>query len=544
MEESQRTMVAIRRPLYERVRGVLHGYFLGVKTGRLGLALAAASVATVVHALANPHYGFFRDELYFIICGRHPALGYVDQPPLTPLLAALSQSFGRSLFLLRLIPAICAGLAVFVSCLLAAELGGGSFAQSLTAIVVALAPVLTANETRLTPDMLEIPLWPLAALLVLRIVKGGSPRLWLAVGAVVGIAAWSKYSVVFFVFAIVAGLLLSPYRRLLMTRAFAAGCAVAALIILPDFVWQVLHGFPMLEVLRNDNGQFIVSGPPFLLQQILIMNPVLSVVWIVGLVVLARSDQTRWLATAYGVLIVTMMALDAKNYYPAAIYPYLIAAGATAIEAATRPRARAAIAATALAVSIPAVPFVLPVLPLQNFISYQNGVGRALHVDFGLPDDPRKTVPIQYYADMLGWPHLVSTVASVYDELPATQRAHAAIFTSNFGEASAIDVYGAAFGLPQAISGNNNFWLWGPHDYSGSSTVIMVNTSPAQARRYFSQVRLATVYHDSRVMPYENDVPILVCNGIRAPLAALWPRFKEYGYALRTHQDDWQFGPQ
>lgn len=536
-------MEAIRLRLSERFRGVLHGYFLGVSTGRLRIALAAATVAAVLHALANPHYGFFRDELYFIICGRHPALGYVDQPPLTPLLAALSQSFGRSLFLLRLIPAICAGLAVFTSCLFAAELGGGSFAQVLTAIVVTLAPVLTANETRLTPDMLEIPLWPLVALLILRIVKGGSPWLWLAAGAVVGVAAWSKYSVAFFVVAILVGLLLSPYRRVLMTRAFAAGCAVAALIVLPDFIWQALHGFPMLEVLRNDNGQFIVTGPPFLLQQVLIMNPLLSIVWIVGLVVLARSEQTRWLAIAYGVLIVTMMALDAKNYYPAAIYPYLIAAGAAAIESAVRVRARVAVAATALAVSIPAVPFVLPILPLQNFIAYQNAVGRALHVDFGLPDDRRKTVPIQYYADMLGWPHLVSTVATVYNGLRPEQRAHAAILTSNFGEASAIDVYGAAFGLPQAISGNNNFWLWGPHDYSGN-TVIMVNTSPVQARRFFAHVQVATIFHDSRVMSYENDVPILVCNGIRAPLAALWPRFKEYGYALRTQKDDWRFGPQ
>ncbi len=509
----------------------------------LRLPLAAGLAATLLHALANPHYGFFRDELYFIICGRHPALGYVDQPPLTPLLAAFSQSFGSSLFLLRLIPAICAGLAAFISCLFAAELGGGIFAQLLTAIVVTLAPVLTANETRLTPDMLEIPLWPLAALLVLRIVKGASPRLWLVVGTVVGVAAWSKYSVAFFVAAVVTGLLFSRHRRLLATSSFAAGCAIGFAIILPNFIWQVAHGFPMLQVLHNDNGQFIVTGPPFLLQQILIMNPALSTVWIVGLIFLARSEQTRWLATAYVVLIATMAALDAKNYYPAAIYPYLIAAGAVAIERVTRFPARAAIAAAALAVSIPAVPFVLPVLPLQNYIAYQNAVGRALHVDFGLPDDRRPDVPIQYYADMLGWPQLVSSVAGVYDSLPPQERAHAAVFASNFGEASAIDVYGAAFGLPHAISGNNNFWLWGPRRYSGN-TVIEVNADPAQARRYFKHVQVAAIFTNAHGMPYESDVPILVCNGIREPLAKLWPRLRVYGYALRTTADNWTWNAQ
>ncbi len=494
----------------------------------------------MLHAIGNPHYGFFRDELYFIVCGRHPALGYVDQPPLTPLLAALSQSFGRSLFLLRLIPALCAGLVVYVSCLFTEELGGGTFAEILTALVVTLAPVLVANEMRLTPDMLEIALWPLAALFIVRIVKGGSPKLWLAVGAAIGIAAWSKYSVAFFAAAVIAGLLLTPQRRLLTSRWFFAGCVLAAAIILPDFVWQAVHRFPMLEVLRNDSGQFVVNGPPFLIQQIFIMNPVLSIVWIAGLVALARHPAMRWLAWAYVLLMVAMAALDAKNYYPSAIYPCLIAAGAVAIEAWTHAsrRVQAALAAGALAVSIPTVPFVLPVLPLSNYVAYQNAVGRALHVDFGLPDDPRTTVPIQYYADMLGWPQLVAKVAGVYESLPPAQRAQTAIYASNFGEASAIDVYGAAFGLPQAISGNNNFWLWGPHQYTGS-TVIEVNADPAKARRFFAHVRVAAVFTSTRAMSYENDVPILVCSGIREPLAQLWPHFKVYGYALRTRSDDW-----
>lgn len=504
----------------------------------LRLPLAAGFVALLLHAIANPHYGFFRDELYFIICGRHPALGYVDQPPLTPLLAAFSQSFGRSLFLLRFIPAVCAGVAVFISCLFVLELGGGAFAQALTAIVVTLAPVLTANETRLTPDMLEIPLWPLVALLVLRMVKGGSPRQWIVAGGIVGLAAWSKYSVAFFALALVLALFFSVHRRLLLTREFAAGCALAIAIVLPNFVWQAVHGFPMLQVLLNDAGRLVVTGPPFLVQQVLVTNPALSIVWIVGLLWLARSPQTRWLAVTYGILIVTMAALDAKNYYPAAIYPYLIAAGAVVIERWTAVRSRIAVAAAALAVSIPAVPFVLPVLPLQNYIAYQNAVGRVLHVDFGLPDDRRRTVPIQYYADMLGWPQLVSTVAGVYDSLPAGRRTHTAIFTSNFGEASAIDVYGAAFALPHAISGNNNFWLWGPQRYSGS-TVIEVNAEPAQARRFFSHVRVAAVFKNPHSMAYENDVPILVCSGIREPLARLWPKLKVYGYALRTTADDW-----
>lgn len=509
---------------------------------RTWVPYGAAILAALLHAVGNPHYGFFRDELYFIVAGRHPALGYVDQPPLAPLLAALSQSLGQSLFLLRLIPAICAGIAAYVTCLFAIELDGGVFGQVLAAIVVTLAPLLLANELRLSPDMLEIALWPLAALFVLRIVKGASPKLWLAVGATIGVAAWSKYSVAFFAVAMIAGVLLTPQRRILASRWFVAGCALAALIVLPNFLWQATHHFPMLEVLRNDRYEFIISGPPFIVQQILVMNPILSVVWIAGLVTLARLPQTRWLAYTYGVLIVSMMLLNAKNYYPVAIYPYLIAAGAVALEQWTRDRrsVRYAIAAGALAVSIPAVPFVLPVLPLSSYIAYQNAVGHAFHVDFGLADDKRTTVPIQYYADMLGWPRMVATVASVYDSLPPAQRAKTAIFTSNFGEASAIDVYGPALHVPHAISGNNNFWLWGPHEYTGS-TVIEVNGDPAKARRFFAHVRVAAVFSDPHAMAYENDAPVLICSGIREPLAQLWPHLRVYGYALRTRSHDWNW---
>src|SRR5579863_1209739 len=222
----------------------------------------AALLTLAVHLAGNPHYGFFRDELYFIICGFHPAWGYVDQPPVTPLLAAASQLFGHSLFLLRALPAVFAAAGAYVTCKLVLELGGDVFAEVVATIAYLFCNVLLSFGMKVGPDMVGLWLWPLAALYVLRIAKGGDPRLWLAAGAAIGISLESKYSVAFFIVAMCVGLVVTPQRRILWSRWFVAGALVAGFIALPNFLWQAHYGFPMLELLRNGaNGKNVVAGP-------------------------------------------------------------------------------------------------------------------------------------------------------------------------------------------------------------------------------------------------------------------------------------------
>ncbi|HEY6485475.1 MAG TPA: glycosyltransferase family 39 protein [Candidatus Cybelea sp.] len=497
------------------------------------LPLAAALVTLAVHIAGNPHYGFFRDELYFIICGFHPAWGYVDQPPVIPLLAAGSQLFGHSLFLLRLVCAVLAAASVYTTCLLVVELGGGAFAQFFAALIAALTPVLMDFGSKLTGDIVGLWLWPLAALYVLRIVKGADPRWWLVVGTIVGICVESKYTVIFFAIGIVFGLLVLPQRRVLFCPWFAGGVLIAALIALPNFLWQATHGFPMWTLLRAAAEYKDVSLTPlqFLVTQLLITYPLLAPVWLIGLATLLRRPDARFLGVAYIALIVQMIVLHAKHYYAADFYPIPIAAGAITIETWTARATgwRPVLALYALVAGIAVIPLLMPVLPERTMAAYDRTLQTMLpqevnlavteHTQIGnLPPD---------WGDMHGWRELAQTVAGIYDSLPPAERAQAAILASNYGEAAALDFFGPAYGLPPALSGHNQYWIWGPRGYSGNVLIDVHGDCEGNAH-LFRMHRIAARFSNPWGRPLENGFPILLCRGITMPLSVYWPRLRKY----------------
>ncbi|MBV8639221.1 MAG: glycosyltransferase family 39 protein [Candidatus Eremiobacteraeota bacterium] len=491
----------------------------------------AAAVVFLVHALGNAHYGFFRDELYFIMCGFHPQWGYVDQPPLVPLMAAATQLFGHSLWLLRAVPAVFAAAAAYTTCLLVAEFGGGMFAQALATLVFLFTGVLMSFGAKVSTDEVNLFTWPLLAYLLVRIVKGADARLWIVAGAVAGITLESKYSVMFLLVALVAGLLLTPERRIMRSRWFAFGVATMAIIALPNFLWQAHYGFPMLELLRNGaNGKNIsVSPVVYLVQEIVITNLFLFPVWIAGLVWLLSSNAYRFLGYAYIILIAEMIVTHGKHYYPGAVYSILIAAGAVAIESLTSRMAlsRYAVLAYALVLGPLFVPFALPILPENAFLAYQDRLGTALHLsrnitatehhreDSAMPGD---------WADMHGWPEMAATVKRIYHDLPPAERVQAVVVASNYGEAAAVQFF--APGIP-VISGHNQYWLWGPGGYSGN-VVIDVNGDCGAKDHLFTDARRAAVFSSPFAIGYETNMPIMICRGIKVPLAELWPQKKEY----------------
>jgi hypothetical protein len=504
-----------------------------ISTSGSALVLALAGATVLLHLLTNTRYNFFRDEFYYMACGEHLAWGYVDHPPLVALLAKLSRTlFGDSLAGLRLLPALAAGAVVWLAGLMACDLGGGRATQGLAALAVIVAPAYLAGFTLFTMNAFDVLFWTLILWIAIRILAGGSPKAWLLLGLVAGVGLLNKHSVLFVLAGLFAGLLLTPARRHLRTRWPWLGGAIALAIFAPHLVWQAQHAWPTLEFMSN--ARRLKNAPitplAFLVSQVLIMLPLTAPVWIAGLgwMLGARGGRSfRAIGWAYLAILAVFIVTQAKPYYLAAFYPALFAAGAVAVEPLLRARhggwLRVAIPALWIAGGALIAPLVLPVLPPDRLERYL----RALHLQEPMSERHRPPRLTQTYADQFGWEEMVAKIARAYQRLTPEERARCGIFASNYGEAGAIDFYGRKYGLPRALSGHNNYFLWGPGTRP-VDIVITIGETREDVEKTFRHVVEVDRTRNEWCMPYEDDLPILLGRDPKARLQDIWPRCKQY----------------
>lgn len=488
----------------------------------------------LLHFLTNGRYGYFRDELYYLACGEHLAWGYADQPPLIAVVARLSRALmGDSLFAIRFCPAVAGALLVLIAGLIARALGGRRFAIALTALAVIVMPVYLYLHTVLTMNAFEPLFWMTDAYLVIRIIKEGRTRLWLWFGVVSGVGLLNKHSMLIFGFAIVVGLLLTSARKVLFNRWLVFGGLVAALIFLPNVIWEMRHDWATVEVLRNAavNQNLPITPFQFFTGQLQLTNPLTLPLWLGGLycyLFVPAFKPYRALGWAYLVIFVLLVVLKGKVYYLAPAYPMLFAAGAVGLERLTEVRWRRTILRPAslallLVAGIILAPLTLPVLPVETYIHYAQRLGLA-----EIKTEKLRTGALpQHYADMFGWPELTATVADAYHRLSPDEQTRCAIFARNYGEAGAIDFFGPRYGLPKAISKHQNYWLWGPRNYTGAC-VLTVGEKLSDVQKTFNQVEQVATFTHPYVMPYENNLPILLCHQPKLSLQEIWPRLKCY----------------
>lgn len=483
------------------------------------------AILALLYLLTASRYDTFRNELYFIACGRHPAFGYADLPPLVPLIAATTQLFGNSTFLLRL-PSILAALALIpLTAEFARLLGGDRTSAWMAALAVALAPLLLGVSSTLGTPSFEPLGWTLCAYLLTRAARRGENHALIWAGVVAGITMETKYSIAGWMSGLALGIVLTSTRRLLARRELWIGIAAAIVIAAPSLLWQQLHGWPFRETIQYAREHRNFTGPPlrFEIHQILAMNFVLAPLWIAGIIapfVSARMRDARFLAIAFMVVTVTIIASQGKDYYMAPAYPTMFAIGA--VVCAQIPRwFRMAWFALAIAMTAILLPVVLPILSPPALASYLN----STHLRPAPDEREAIGVPLTLVlSDELGWRALEKQVASVYQALPADERARAAILARNYGEAAAIDVYGRADGLPPALSGQLQYWLWGTHGYDGS-VIIAVGFDPEGWSRRCERSEVVAHFGGPYVVPYENG-SIIICHGLHHPLAEVWPRFR------------------
>jgi hypothetical protein len=462
-----------------------------------GIYIAITFLVHFFSSLWGTHlgYGFFRDDLYFLVCGRHLAWGYVDQPPLVAVQARLAELlFGLTPTGVRIFSFLASGVMVAITGLLTWQLGGRRSAQMLAMTAILAAPVLLGTGNYLSMNSFEPCFWMGALFLVMRMVEHGSSlRLWLLFGLLCGLGIENKHSTVFFLIALLAGLLISPQRRVLFNKSVIAGVALLILLALPNLLWQWVHHFPTYELLNNiAHSDKNVKLPPFafFFEQIKILLFINAPIWIGGIVwlVYARAARSwRFAGYTYLVFLAMMMAMHAKDYYLAPIYPILFAAGSVAFAQLTR-RDWPLIAATinvAGVLCFATGPIVLTILPPARYNGY---------TELFAPNDSRSekfTSPLpQILSDRFGWPQMVDGFASRYDALPPDVRARTAIFCGNYGEASAVNIYGPAYGLPTAISGHQNYFYWGWRGFTGESVLTLGANRSDYADNYSEVVDL------------------------------------------------------
>ncbi|MGB6517328.1 MAG: glycosyltransferase family 39 protein [Candidatus Cybelea sp.] len=490
-------------------------------------AAVVAVVVAVVHFAVAAQYDAFRNELYFIVTGRHPAFGYVDQPPLVPLLAASTQLAGVNIWLLRL-PAVLAAIALIPLTVLFAQLLGATTRGAwLAAVAAASATLVTAMTATLSTATFEPIAFTALAYLITRAFVRAEPRAFWWAGAIAGVAFEARYGVLFWAIGLAIGVALTGPRAAFASRDLWIGVLIAAVLALPNVLWQAANGFPFLELVHNDNpGNFTGSPIGFTLNQILSVNFLLAPLWLAGIIVpffSARLARFRFLSIGFVVTAIFILITHGKMYYLAGAYPTMFALGAAAYT--TLPRLLIAFwAVLAAANGALSLPLVLPVLSpdrLQQMIDHMSPRPQPIEAaGIGAP-------LMQMLSDEFGWRELTRDVETAYAALPPADRARAAIFASNYGEAAAIDVYGT--GLPPALSGNNQYYLWGPRGNDGS-IVLAVNVDPAKWATICDSAQVVAHFGTSPyAMPYERNRPIVLCRGMHPPLPQLWPTFKHYG---------------
>ena len=498
----------------------------GSLTGATACLVYLAAADFLVHILFAGNYGYFRDELYYIVSGtQHLSLGYVDFPPFIAYVAALLYPLsGDSLISIHVIPALNEGLLVLVAGMIARELGGGRKAQLLAALSTATALAFLAFGSLFTPDSFDSLWWSLLAYLTIRISRREEPKLWTAVGVVVGIGMLTKLTILFFVATLFVSFLAIPSARAkLRSKWLALGALVSVVFILPMAYWNAVNGWPMVHFYTEFRGDFSGGGPAaFLYTQVAIMSYLALPIFVAGLYFFLRSKEgsrVRALGLASAMLFVFMTALGMKAYYLAPVYPMLFAGGAVLIERASSSRKGASrwfgsrpFVACLIIVGVLLAPVAMPILSPSTFISKYSAS------DYQNSPNP----------DRFGWSIYVSNLTRAYDTLPANLRSQACILTSNYGEASAVDFLGRGSVLPKAISGHNNYYVWGPGSCTGN-VMITIGYSQSDDQNSFGNVTLLTTLTCEYCISYEQNLPVYVCyNPTFSSIASVWSLVRHY----------------
>ena len=476
------------------------------------------------HLVTSRQYGFHGDELYFIVCGNRPDWGYVDHPPFVPMVARMATDLmGINLFALRLPPALILGVSCMLTGWLARRLGAGRFGEFLAALSFLCAPMMLRAGAFLNIPCFEAFFWLVTAHLLVSLCRDNNPRWWPAIGLVLGLSLLNKHTTLFLGTGIAVGMLLTQRRRDLATPWPWAALAITFTLFLPNFLWQYRHDWATYEFVRNLNAGVMQTTPrsQFLVAQIVLMNLFNVIVWVAAFRFFfsnAAGKPYRIFAWIFLTVLAVMLLFQAKVYYLAPAYPMLMAGGAVHLERWRRP-ARIALSAALAGMTLFFLPMVTPVGSLEWKEQY---IRKALGFLIEAPSD--LTFDFRFE---LGRDKQIDVFQQVCEQLPEEDRRRCVILTGSYDVASEVNLLGRSRGLPEAISGANSYYLWGPRGATGDC-VIAVGYDEELLRQCFDEVSVAAEMECPWITFGDPVRPVLLCRKPKAPLEQLWPKFKRY----------------
>ncbi|SHM65030.1 Dolichyl-phosphate-mannose-protein mannosyltransferase [Chitinophaga jiangningensis] len=454
----------------------------------------------------EPH----RDELLYLAEARHMAWGYMEAPPLLSVFAWLTNLMGGAMWAIKIWPSLAGALTYALAGHLVLHFGGRWFA-----LVLAWLPFIAGAWLRMhflfQPNFLDIFWWTAMAYGLIRFKQTGKPIFLYMAGLSLGLGMLSKYTIVFYAAGLLGGLILTWDKQLLSNRHFYLAAGLGLLICLPNLWWQAANGYPIVYHMKAlQDGQLQYLSPWSFLTDQLLFNLAGFFIWITGLIWAARTQSYRFMAWAFLITIALLMMGHGKSYYSQGAYPVLFALGATQLEAWAGKWWKLGMVAFILFIGYTELPLLLPTKPPAQLAAYYQHHKLASKVGVLQWEDQQDHALPQDFADMLAWEEITQKVAKAYNTLDSSEKAGTLLFCDNYGQAGAVNYYGAKYHLPPAYSDNASFLYWMPPNFEQFDIILLVTHDKQEMQYGFMKEFNSTQLADSITNPYAREHGSLV----------------------------------
>jgi 4-amino-4-deoxy-L-arabinose transferase-like glycosyltransferase len=481
-------------------------------------------------------YGYFIDEFYFIACSNNPAFGYVDHPPLAPIILMLYKSiFGDSLYSIRIIPALVFFFTIILAGIITREMGGKKTAQTIAAFCIFASPLFPVFSTFYSMNVFEPLLCGISIYYILKMINEENLKYWIHIGIVFGFLLLNKHTAALYIVFIVLSLLITKNRKLLFSKEFMYAILISLVIFSPNIMWQIRNDFPSLEFYRNimTNKNVPVPFIEFIKTQIFVYNPFILPIWFTGILYLIFSkkvDKYRFPGLMFVFVFLFFLFTHSSRFDRTAFaYIGVFAGGAIFTEDfISRYKYKWIFLSYGILVIVFNVVFIPVFVP---FLSYENTekLTRMLNIKTELESGNRPLI-FQTLADRIGWQERVDMLGGLYQSLPEEQKRRTVIAADNYGMAGALELLGRKYGIVNVVCGHNNYFLWSKERLHGDVLMQLTRKGNLEGlKESFGEVDSTGVYFDN---PYctmhERNLTVYICRKPKYPYEELLERGKVY----------------